>query len=454
MSLYEWIQRKLVSSSGATQRPPAESSILRDLGYTLAWVGVISAIAIVSVFALAAAQTFFAGIALIGACGLISLAAASVGGVIGFLFGIPRTLTNDLPPKGAAAQGTNPEARYTQSNTNLEQVSDWLTKVLIGATLVQVKSIGTVLVGIGYGFENTVKGFPGLGQVHGVAAIVIVLVILFFTTGFLALYLQTRTFLAIMFARTERVIGDPNLAASELDVLKEGARLVASEGPDALVPEATRALAQRALGIEPPNLSDPSALKQRGFALTVLGQLSEGATLIKKAYELTQDPDLLRLTSRLLARTDRPGEARDLLAKVNVPTPERQISDDQADSLLTRMFVALYQPPPSGFVDALHVRDALAGQSAVSGSAKRRGRLNVLAAAAFGQSYAYNERTQGDEAERSAHRAAALQAAKDALEADPSVRGDLQNMLSGVGKDNDLESFKNDPAFRALILSH
>ena len=58
------------------------------------------------------------GVALVLAWGAFSL-----GGVLGFLFGIPRT------SEAAATRGV--ELQHLP-NTNLEQISDWLTKVLIG----------------------------------------------------------------------------------------------------------------------------------------------------------------------------------------------------------------------------------------------------------------------------------------------------------------------------------
>jgi hypothetical protein len=63
---------------------------------------------------------------------IIGSASYFTGGIVGFLFGIPRTV-----------QGTSPSKRGTQyrANTNLEQVSDWLTKIIVGIGLVQVGHI-------------------------------------------------------------------------------------------------------------------------------------------------------------------------------------------------------------------------------------------------------------------------------------------------------------------------
>jgi hypothetical protein len=72
-----------------------------------------------------------------GACAtalVIGSSAFLAGGFTGFLFGIPRTIT---------APGPNPSTGVTQfqGNTNLEQVSDWLTKIIVGVGLVQIGRI-------------------------------------------------------------------------------------------------------------------------------------------------------------------------------------------------------------------------------------------------------------------------------------------------------------------------
>jgi len=60
---------------------------------------------------------------------LLAFGTFAVGGLMGFLFGVP----------GGGAEAQSPaEARR---RTNLELISDWLTKVLLGAGLVQLKPI-------------------------------------------------------------------------------------------------------------------------------------------------------------------------------------------------------------------------------------------------------------------------------------------------------------------------
>ena len=76
------------------------------------------------------------------AAAMFSLAAACVGALLGFIFAIPRALqAPDLPA----------DSKYTRFlvNTNFEQISDWLTKILVGVSLVQIGNIRPALGALG-----------------------------------------------------------------------------------------------------------------------------------------------------------------------------------------------------------------------------------------------------------------------------------------------------------------
>src|SRR5262249_17310050 len=96
-----------------------------------------------------------------GSALLWASACLACGSFIGFLFGIPRVLQHDSPaapapatlppgpaspqpqPANAAPGATQPiSAGYSiHVNTNLEQISDWLTKIIVGVTLVQFQRV-------------------------------------------------------------------------------------------------------------------------------------------------------------------------------------------------------------------------------------------------------------------------------------------------------------------------
>ena len=112
-------------------------------------------------------------------------ACSAVGWVIGFLFGIPRTLSAD----GSANSKIDPQKpQRSSTNTNLEQISDWLTKIIVGVTLVQ---IGPALNNLDAAAKLVAESLGG----PGFKSFAYALMMYFAITGFLGSYLLTRLFL-------------------------------------------------------------------------------------------------------------------------------------------------------------------------------------------------------------------------------------------------------------------
>ena len=78
---------------------------------------------------------------------LWALACLASGGIIGFLFGIPRVLQDinapTIMPKNNEedkdSANTSKSSYRMQVNTNLEQISDWLTKIIVGVGLIELR---------------------------------------------------------------------------------------------------------------------------------------------------------------------------------------------------------------------------------------------------------------------------------------------------------------------------
>ncbi|MBA4067996.1 MAG: hypothetical protein C0501_30690 [Isosphaera sp.] len=94
---------------------------------TVLWAGAAGAAAGAAAMLCYRWQAFPLSLLWAGAC-------FAVGGLVGFLFGIPRT-GRRVPVAGSAGTAAAPPA--VRANTNLEEVSDWVTKILIGVTLTQ-----------------------------------------------------------------------------------------------------------------------------------------------------------------------------------------------------------------------------------------------------------------------------------------------------------------------------
>lgn len=138
---------------------------------------------------------------ILGAGILISCCALLTGALFGFLFGIPRA--QQLTPPAASGAGGEADANRKPSpylvNTNLEQISDWLTKIVVGLGLVNLAVIPARVASVANYFAR------GLGDVEGRESVALALLVLFSACGFLLGYLLTRLFLTGAFSRAQEL---------------------------------------------------------------------------------------------------------------------------------------------------------------------------------------------------------------------------------------------------------
>ena len=136
----------MINPAGETSEPSDSSRarLLGVLGHTTTWLAFLAlwvpafgAVWVV-VYAFATPGSHWAYVA-VGM--LTSIAALVIGYLVGFLFGIPRVVSS-----GALRHGTG-TSDYTPSS-NLAEVSDWLTKLLLGAGLVQLTRLGVPISGL------------------------------------------------------------------------------------------------------------------------------------------------------------------------------------------------------------------------------------------------------------------------------------------------------------------
>lgn len=133
-----------------------------------------------------------------------SLAFLICGGGIGFLFGIPRILTDDIVPESPPLSGTAlNEGKKLRSNyrpsTHLERISEWLTTLIVGLTLVQWQNVvnsfnqiaGSISQGINPEKPELNVSFAGSIMLY------------FSVTGFIGAYLLTRIYLSRIFERSD-----------------------------------------------------------------------------------------------------------------------------------------------------------------------------------------------------------------------------------------------------------
>ncbi len=129
-----------------------------------------------------------------------ALMCLSVGGLVGFLFGVPR-VTFD----GAARVTHRP-------NSNIEALSDWLTKIIVGVGLLEFHSVGTFLDRVS---SDVGRAVPGADAARG-SAFAKALIVYFFVAGVIQGYLLTRMYLAERFEELELPPPAPAAAAPEV----------------------------------------------------------------------------------------------------------------------------------------------------------------------------------------------------------------------------------------------
>lgn len=115
-------------------------------------------------------------------CFILGMASAMTGTFIGFLFGIPKQTAKNV------------EGRYT-SNTNLEEISDWLTKILVGLGLTQLGSIPVKFQSLIDNLSSSIVDVP--------KNMIGCIIVYFLIIGFFSGYLITRLYLSGEFAKAE-----------------------------------------------------------------------------------------------------------------------------------------------------------------------------------------------------------------------------------------------------------
>jgi hypothetical protein len=128
---------------------------------------------------------------------MIAVSALVSGAFVGFLFGIPRTL-QQRDSQNNQDIGSGKDKLTYQVNTNLEEISDWLTKIMVGIGLTQIPKIINALKK----YSNYVDkhGFAGFANTPVFAT---ALLIYFLIYGFFVGYLWTRLSLARAFRHAD-----------------------------------------------------------------------------------------------------------------------------------------------------------------------------------------------------------------------------------------------------------
>src|SRR5262245_49391547 len=199
MTLFDLISRIFIAApnrhTDATGDPSHD--LIRMLVFV--WLMILAGLCGLLLIAIAhAAQgRYVEGLVAVGAGAFLAGAATAAGSLVGFLFGVPRAAQQLTQEPTGTGQKRNPYL----PNTNLEQISDWLTKIIVGVGLVEIRAVFEWFNDIGMTVGPAIWDNPA-GRVVATAILVHYLLMGFFQ-GFLVAYL----YLPKAFANARRLEG-------------------------------------------------------------------------------------------------------------------------------------------------------------------------------------------------------------------------------------------------------
>jgi len=311
----------------------------------------------------------------------------ALGVFVGFLFGIPKTRAEPPPPDVARLDLTEP-------NTNLEQVSDWLTKILIGVGLTQLTVIPDKLQATSAYVAMAIDGGSA-----GASAVVAAVLVYFSIAGFLWGFLVTRLIL------------EPELDRRQPD------------------PDAVSRLANT-----PPSDNDVDPIDDH-----------DAAELLRFPITRLSTPDQLIAWGRAKLAQD-PAAALPALGRALTSAPrDRRAVENLA-------FGALYAPSPDGFTRTIEAaREFL--DDAHHRDVPDDANLYAYLACAYGQQYRWAAEHGAEAQELAAIRDHAVDAVKRAVALGARWRPLLRNLATPAAGSNedDLVALARDPELRSLL---
>jgi hypothetical protein len=381
--------------------------------------------------------TFYDGLRIFALSVIFASASTVCGWLLGLLFGIPRTLSrpqavgnSSPPPSGSASQGgaANP-SQPNRVNTNLEDVSDWLTKTLVGVGLTQLYLMPHYLWSTAEKLNS--HGFKW--DTHG-QLLALALFLYFAPGGFWLGYIGTRTALTKLFDSLE---GGPSAAQIEL-ALKPTELQVDTKGQ--ITPPASievKAADAALLSVPITALNTPRDLGAWGAAQARASKLDSAAVALEQAAKADPtEPVFKEALAKVYMAQDRKDDAQQILRTA----PPTEIA----------VLNALYENPPGGFTKAIEIGNKLKDNRATA----RSFNLHVWLACAYGQQHRYAGQQNNDALKTSALQNV-IQEVKVALEIDPVA---AKPLLYSVWKpaagspDNDLSSIPADnPDLKRLL---
>ncbi|HEY0106503.1 MAG TPA: tetratricopeptide repeat protein, partial [Rhizomicrobium sp.] len=315
-------------------------------------------------------------------------------------------------------------------NNNLGDISDWLTKTLVGVGLTQLYSLPKFLGDIAadansYGFQ-----WGDYGQLLAFS-----ILLYFFNGGFWLGYFGTRTFITILFGQFASGLPKSSiaLAGQPLKLALDSANNFAPAPPELRVVDAAL------LSVPLQSLSS----RDEVMAWAAAQARAQNPNAARAALEnvLACDPgnqDAMRQLVKVYLALGQYGDAVRL---------GKALTEDTAP----KMVAALYDFAPGGFREAQRIGLKLMQDK----DAEEGPTIHVWLACAYAQEFGWLKKQQPNDAAKiaTAHDNAMAQIQRT-LELDPTVRDQLHAFWKPADPntmDNDLAVFGDDPELKKLL---
>lgn len=368
---------------------------------------------------------------------LIFLGAFSISTLPGFLFALPRVLSTDVT-------GTVKDRRLRPGN--LEDVADWLTKILLGIGLTQVNGLPSRL------WHWSIKiSEAGFGS-HGYAPAVLLLALAGSSLGFLFAYLATRMKINRLLVEEDSAVQERYDTAIKLLNSSSAAPVADKIEQDVKTkPEAQKAAAEVAeKRFEDMRSRDEKLAWAR--AQVLLHRWRDAAHAFEEI--LRTYPDDQQAAQDYIRALYQAGDfkmARDVEARFH--GTRAAAPDGTVDQMLDRMLSLLYEA--KGYEEAIKIGAALASNKA----AVSQPRYWVYVAAAYGQQHKALRAASAPQEELDRVRNSGLAAVRRLKEIDKAgdwldfVRGllDPSSVPGHPDSEDDLTDFGDDVEFRAAV---
>jgi len=239
---------------------------------------------------------------------LVAGAALLSGFLLGFIFAIPRVgdkkgKNTTTQPESAQTLDSGTRQNSVPFNANLVEISDWLTKIIVGVGLVELKSIPDKLgklsyyIALGLRPAHGAGGAPDAESLFTGQAIALAILIFYFALGFLMGYVWTMIFFQHDLQAQNKQLEQQNKTEQRL---RQAATLMMSAEASINANQLDKAMASIEAAIE----NDP----ENGFALMTKARILKRQALKSKSLDKNKMKQAIACADQAIALLPDNGE--------------------------------------------------------------------------------------------------------------------------------------------------